>query len=131
MVAWNCRHFILFYSMRRSHWLEGSTVRPEVCPQLVVGTTVGLMSVVIFLSPWDRSYFGVVLASVSAAGPLSGCGTLLDRLWSRMYQRVQVCRRTWDMWCQQKPMLVAIGGDLLLSGKTPVEARRFRGGKCT
>ena len=47
-------------------------MRPDICSQPPPEAAVGLMCVVIFLSPQGRSHFGVILAPVRAICTLPG-----------------------------------------------------------
>lgn len=62
----------LVLSPQKFQLVVGPAVRPSVCLQPPAGAAIGQVCVVIFPSPWGRSHFGVVIASVLAACSLSG-----------------------------------------------------------
>ena len=81
--------------LRSLCWWAGPAVRPDVCPQPIAGVAVGLVCVVIFFSPWERSHFARVLTPAGAACMLPGLwhhlGGLLPRVWWRQW----VCLGAW------------------------------------
>lgn len=50
--------------------VDGPAVRPDICPLFTAWAIIRLMF--IFLSPWGRSHFGIVLSLVMAAFRLQG-----------------------------------------------------------
>lgn len=54
-------------------WCTGPAVRPDICHQHTAGAAVKLMCMT-----WGRSHFGVVLASVTVACTMPGCGSALE-----------------------------------------------------
>lgn len=72
MIVMNCWVLSLCGFLRNLHWWVGPVVRVDVCPQPIARASVRLVCVVIFLFPWGRSLFGVVVGPARTACNLSG-----------------------------------------------------------